>query len=132
MKSILESMAPMQPMGPPTPPATLAQFPQPLQDIVMDAMAGVRCERATDIWYDNNGVITLLRAGVQWTLNPTAGKLWQMMDCTIGELVDACAADYPDADPGQIRVFISDFVIQAAAIGIVALSKSGGREPAAA
>ncbi len=89
----------------------------------MQTVLEAKCERATDIWYDDeaNKSLVVMRLGVQWQLNETARALWLRLGKRVGEIVDELSKEYPGTDSQQIKYLTVEFVLNATSHGIVDL-----------
>ncbi len=111
--------------------ASLAPFPPMLQEAVVHAVLEAKCERATDIWYEDEASksVVVMRLGIHWQLNETARALWLRLGKRVGEIVDELCQEYPGTDPQEIRFLIVEFVLNAASYGLVELvSEPGGKK----
>jgi hypothetical protein len=98
-----------------------------LQEIVIDAVLNTRCERATDIWYQQEpgNTVAVLRGGMQWFLNESASAMWMRMDAPVRELIGEWLAGASEEGKREIVSLVVDFLLLAAANGLVTLFPEG-------
>jgi len=111
--------APAGPQG-----SCLRMLPQKLQDVLVRAMLNMRCDRASDIWYEDQTThtVTVLRGGRQWFLNPTASTIWMRCGERVSTIASELAAQHPSDDSKQIEVYVADFLLEASSWGLLTLA----------
>jgi hypothetical protein len=110
--------------------ASLAPFPPMLQEAIVNAVLGANCEKATDIWYEDEATkcVLVMRHGVHWQLNQTASALWLRLGKRGGEIADELCQEYPGTDPQEIRFLTVEFLLNATSNGLVELNAEPGRK----
>jgi len=98
-------------------------LPPRLQDLVVEAVINTRCERATDIWYQQQpgNTVAVLRSGTQWFLNESASAMWMRMDAPVRDLMAEWLAGASEEKRREIGRLVVDFLLLAAANGLVTL-----------
>lgn len=106
----------------PSQPFVLGLLPAKLQEVVIHAVMNTRCERATDIWFQQPGnAVVVLRSGIQWFLNESASTMWLRMDASVRELVEQWEEDTSEDQQREMRARVVDFLLAMAANGLVTL-----------
>jgi hypothetical protein len=104
-------------------PSIISLLPYRLQNIVIDAVLDTRCERATDIWYQQQpgNTVVVLYSGVQWFLNESASAMWMRMDAPVRDLTEEWVAGASEEERREISTLVVDFLLLASANGLVTL-----------
>ena len=103
--------------------ALLGALPAELQKLLIDRVLDCWPQPATDIWYqdESTGTVFVLRRGVHWELNNTAAAIRLGLGKEVSKVVEDLVAQFPDADPGEIRFSCIEFLLQASARGLIEL-----------
>ena len=82
-----------------------------------------RCERETDIWYEQRPgkCVVVLRNGVQWYLNETATAIWMRTDVPVRDLIKEWAHGASEEKKREIAMQVADFLLMAASNCLVTL-----------
>ena len=118
-------------MAPPPNIASLAPFSPMLQEAIVHAVLEAKCERASDIWYEDEATkgVVVMRHGIHWQLNETASALWLRLGKRVGEIVDELCQEYPGTDLQEIRFLMVEFLLNSTSYGLVDLvSEPAGKK----
>lgn len=103
-------------------------FPLWLQNVIINAILDSACERATDIWCEDEatGTVHVMRANMQWHLNETASQLWlELGGKRVGDIIDRMCDSYQNADRNDIRFCCIEFLLMAYENGLVTFPEPG-------
>lgn len=100
--------------------AILGMFSEDIQKAIIDVVAGKTYARSTDIWYrdENTATVVVLRRGVQWFLNDTAGQIWENLGVPTKVIIEKLKEMY-DFDEAGIAKYCVDFLLQSENAGLV-------------
>jgi hypothetical protein len=70
----------------------IATLPEPLQKLLIDAIMAAKPERATDIFYEDERSVYVMRQGVQFRLTPPESYIWtELGKGTTSDIIDRVA-----------------------------------------
>jgi len=103
---------------------------QHLQDVVISEVLKSKPQRSTDIFYEDDGHIFLMRNGMQYVLTPPASLVWAALDkrTTVQSILKNVAEQMGGPDMKELALFCVAFLLSAERAGLVELypeKKSG-------
>jgi len=97
-------------------------LPAKVRRVVLDALCGMSPQRATDIFYEDDDKVFVMREGVQYYLSPPASTVWKLLGKrTLGDIVEEAAKRLEAKDRDQLLLAICEFVLAANQRGLVIL-----------
>ena len=97
-------------------------LPEKLGRAALEALGRLSPQRATDIFYEDDDKVFVMRDGIQYSLTPPASTVWRALGKRVlSDIVEEAATQLGAKDQNQLWFAVGEFLLAASHHGLVIL-----------